>query len=79
MSVTSMPLIIVSIVLRWQASSVPINSKPEWEETPEGSEVVRVLLIPHMRGITTPTVYRGITRRNLELPRYGFEPVIWSG
>ena len=52
--------------------------KPEWEETPEGSEVVRVLLIPHMRGVTTPTVYRGTTRRNLDLPRYGFEPVIWS-
>ena len=52
--------------------------KPEWEETPEGSEVVRVLLIPHMRGVTTRTVYRGITRRNLDLPRYGFEPVIWS-
>lgn len=52
--------------------------KPEWEETPAGSEVVRVLFIPHMRGINTPTVYRGITRQNLDLSRYGFEPVIWS-
>ena len=60
--------------------------KPEWEETPEGSEVVRVLFIPHLFdeiviGNPLPNSRNPrshVTRNNLTLEDYGFEPVIWS-
>jgi len=56
--------------------------KPEWEETLEGSEVVRVLFVPHLSeeiGVGTFPSYRShVTRNNLNLDQYGFEPVIWS-
>ena len=60
--------------------------KPAWEETPEGSEVVRVLFIPHLFdeiviGNPLPNSRNPrshVTRNNLTLEDYGFEPVIWS-
>jgi tRNA nucleotidyltransferase/poly(A) polymerase/8-oxo-dGTP pyrophosphatase MutT (NUDIX family) len=56
--------------------------KPEWEEIPEGSEVVRVLFVPHISreiGVGPFHSYRShVTRNNLNLDQYGFEPVIWS-
>ena len=59
--------------------------RPEWEETPAGSELVRVLFIPHLSdeisiqpGFESRRYHSHLRRNNLNLEDYGFEPVIWS-